>query len=290
MKLNIKQNDLVLEIGSGHKPHYRSDVLCDRYLFINNQRSRFGIRYDRPLVVALAEKLPFKDKAFDFVICNQVIEHSKDPFKFIAEIQRVGKRGVIVCPHAIREKIFGWQYHHWWITKESGDLVFRPKKKDLPQQDFFHKLYQKKVFFRRFCLENEEILNIYFNWHKQVPVKVLKQADEGFFKKIELEANRFLTQLEYNCFANARFLLNEVFSRIEKKVKKEARKYQWNLRKYLDSGVNLKELASLIICPKCKKEVLISGKLIKCKGCKESYPLEQGIPVFLDKKERSKGF
>ena len=31
-KLDIRPGELVLEVGSGHKPMIRSDVLCDKFL------------------------------------------------------------------------------------------------------------------------------------------------------------------------------------------------------------------------------------------------------------------
>lgn len=182
MKFNIKKNDLVLEIGSGHDPYRRSDILCDRFLFKNKERSEYSLRYDRPLVIAKGEKLPFKNKSFDFIICRQVIEHSKNPFQFIKEIQRVGRRGIIICPRAVREKIFEWKDHHWWITMESGRLIFRPKK-NKKENDFFHQLYQKKAFFRRYCLKHDNFLNIYFFWNKKNKIKVLNKTEKDFLKK-----------------------------------------------------------------------------------------------------------
>jgi len=47
------------------------------------------------LVNAAAEALPFADKEFDYVICNQVLEHSDDPAQFLREVMRVGKAGYI---------------------------------------------------------------------------------------------------------------------------------------------------------------------------------------------------
>jgi len=41
--MNIGSKDIVLEIGSGHNPDPRSDILCDKYLEDNTQR-RGGIK------------------------------------------------------------------------------------------------------------------------------------------------------------------------------------------------------------------------------------------------------
>ena len=36
--LSIKRKDMVLEIGSGHNPMYRSDVIADKYTQDNTHR------------------------------------------------------------------------------------------------------------------------------------------------------------------------------------------------------------------------------------------------------------
>ena len=50
------RDKLVLEVGSGHNPHVRSDVLCDKYLYDDAHRPA-GIAMDRPLVVGDAVAL-----------------------------------------------------------------------------------------------------------------------------------------------------------------------------------------------------------------------------------------
>jgi hypothetical protein len=70
--LSIKSTDRVLEIGSGNRPRKRSDVLCDKFVVDNTERSGGdNIVIDtRPFVVADGLALPFKDKSFDYVISH----------------------------------------------------------------------------------------------------------------------------------------------------------------------------------------------------------------------------
>jgi SAM-dependent methyltransferase len=42
-----------------------------------------------PLVAANGEQLPFKDGAFEIVLCDNVVDHAKDPAKIVSEITRV---------------------------------------------------------------------------------------------------------------------------------------------------------------------------------------------------------
>ena len=87
-------NNLTLEIGSGHNPHPKADILCDKYLLDNTEREG-GLKRDRPLVIGDAQSLPFRTKAFKHVICIQVVEHADDIDKFLVEIQRVAWSGYI---------------------------------------------------------------------------------------------------------------------------------------------------------------------------------------------------
>src|SRR5687767_801033 len=95
--MKIGPDDLVLDVGSGHSPNPRSDILCDRYIEDDTERGG-AIRIDRPLIVADGHNLPFKDKAFDYVIASHIIEHMDDPERFCSELTRVSRRGFIASP------------------------------------------------------------------------------------------------------------------------------------------------------------------------------------------------
>ena len=91
--LKIGKKDFVLEIGSGHNPSFRSDVIVDKYIHDNSNRcGNIKIYHHQKFVNADGENLPFSDKEFDYVICNQVLEHSDNTEKFISELQRGGER------------------------------------------------------------------------------------------------------------------------------------------------------------------------------------------------------
>lgn len=128
--LRIGKRDKVLEIGSGHNPMFRSDVLIDKYPNDDSHRCG-GIRIypHQRFIDAQGEQLPFEDKAFDYVICNQVLEHAEDPARFLAEITRVGRRGYIETPSMPGELMFPKSAHKWVILLVDGKLVFFEKEK-----------------------------------------------------------------------------------------------------------------------------------------------------------------
>ena len=64
-----RRHGLVLDVGSGDKPHWRADVLVDRYVGAEHggQRSgRAAAAVSRPLFDAEASAMPFADGAFDY--------------------------------------------------------------------------------------------------------------------------------------------------------------------------------------------------------------------------------
>lgn len=111
--LGIRKADLVLEIGSGSNPLIRSDILLDRSIE-PFQRAGKLVR-DRPTVLADAQRLPFVDNSFDYVLALHLLEHLDDPSLSLEEIQRVGKRGYIETPSPFAEMIIGHRHHKWFV-------------------------------------------------------------------------------------------------------------------------------------------------------------------------------
>ena len=126
----VGREALVLDVGSGDKPHWRADVLLDRYVGAEHAGQRSGSRSARvtlPLFDADAAAMPFADGVFDYVICSHVLEHVPDPGAVIAEIQRVGRAGYIEVPDAASARIVDFPSHLWWCSSEGGALIFTAK-------------------------------------------------------------------------------------------------------------------------------------------------------------------
>lgn len=126
--LRIKRKDKVLEIGPGHDPMFRSDVIIDKFPYDDTHRcGEVRIFPHQQFVEADGEQLPFANNAFDYVICNQVLEHTEHPDRFIAEISRVAKRGYIETPSMLGELMFPKESHRWVILLIDDKLVFYEK-------------------------------------------------------------------------------------------------------------------------------------------------------------------
>ncbi|MGH9270889.1 MAG: class I SAM-dependent methyltransferase [Ilumatobacteraceae bacterium] len=128
----VGATDLVLDVGSGDKPHWRADVLLDRYLGTEHggQRSgRAAARIDRPLFDADASSMPFADGVFDYVVCSHVLEHVVDPAAVVAELTRVGRAGYLEVPEAASAKILDFPSHLWWCRSHGTRLELTAKRR-----------------------------------------------------------------------------------------------------------------------------------------------------------------
>ncbi len=126
--LSIKSSDYVLEIGGGHNPHPRSNVVVDKFPELNYHRSGdIKVLKHQTFIEADGQSLPFKDKEFDYVICCQVLEHVEDPGKFLSEQFRVAKRGYIETPSLVGEHLFPKDSHKWTLH-EHKDVLYLVNK------------------------------------------------------------------------------------------------------------------------------------------------------------------
>jgi len=292
MHMNVKDGDLVLEIGSGNNPNPRSDVLCDRYLRDNRERAGgFSIVIDRPFVVCDGYRLPFADKAFDYVICSHVFEHMDDPIAFAREVTRVAKAGSIEVPSAISERVFGWGFHHWYGELDKGILAFTRKREGEQFSGFFHRMIARSIWFRRFFEEHEGEWYTRLEWQGQIPLRVvarnlgtdqIKALDEGAW---ELLVNAKPETL-FDLFFGIRFFLR----RGRRKLVKTMRNVSWRLGKLANKCAVIELLTRLCVCPRCHGRLGIHGGKMECLACKMDFPMDGVIPILLLPQERKKGF
>ena len=102
---NILDNIKLLDVGCGEGNYF--------HLYEDLNIDYKGIDIDCPetknTIKCGAEKLPFKDKSFDMVVCMDVLEHVEDPFAAISEIHRVlKKKGELIM--SVPNYYFPWTY------------------------------------------------------------------------------------------------------------------------------------------------------------------------------------
>lgn len=131
IQIPVGARDLVLDIGSGDKPHWRADVLLDWFPDTASAAQRSGYdkaRVTRPLFHGDASAMPFGDGVFDYVICSHLLEHVTDPAAVMSEMMRVAKAGYIEVPEAASAKIVDFPTHLWWCRLIDARLDFEPKR------------------------------------------------------------------------------------------------------------------------------------------------------------------
>ena len=136
----VDDDALVLDVGSGDKPSWRADVLLDRYTSAEYAAQRSGLaaaRVTRPLFDADAADMPFRDGAFDYAICSNLLEHVGDPVAVASELTRVARAGYIEVPEAASAKIVDFPSHVWWcrIEDQDGDGTLVMTAKNTPWFD-----------------------------------------------------------------------------------------------------------------------------------------------------------
>ncbi|MFH1624567.1 MAG: tetratricopeptide repeat protein, partial [Pseudomonadota bacterium] len=142
----IKPDDLVLDIGGGHKPFARANFVVD--LLSYKERGRGGVigemkeHFNESTWMTMdlcGNSLPFKDKEIDFIFCAQTVEDLRDPLWVCKEMNRVGKKGYIEfpskwieCQYNVDAGPYASQYvgycnHKWLIEIRGNKLLFTLK-------------------------------------------------------------------------------------------------------------------------------------------------------------------
>ena len=186
--LHIKKRDWVLEVGPGHNPSHRANVVTEKFTDQNYHRCGDMKIYPHQIFAnADGENLPFKDKEFDYVICNQVLEHVENPEKFISEQCRVASRGYMETPSLLGEFLFPKKSHRWIILDIDNKLVLFEKSKMPDHYEnnygelFLNYLpYQSLIYKLLWFTEGDLMLNRY-EWEEKIDF-IVNPTDEYYLR------------------------------------------------------------------------------------------------------------
>lgn len=175
MKQNMHPpaHGLVLEVGSGENPHPRANILVDRFLEDNTERGGDLARDTRPLIVADAHHLPFRDGVFAYIICSHILEHMDDPPQFVRELQRTGKSGYIGSPSELAERLFHWSFHRWYVNLlPDGTLTMHPIEPGQPFGELFDYFYEYNPMYYLFQRSMPDLFWIETEWHGTIKLEM----------------------------------------------------------------------------------------------------------------------
>jgi SAM-dependent methyltransferase len=186
--LKVPKRHRVLEVGGGHNPNPRSNVVVDKFVDTNYHRSgNIKVLQNQEFIQADGENLPFKDGEFDYVICNHVLEHVEDPIRFLKEQSRVANEGYIEVPSLLGEYLAPKESHPWLILEIDEKLVMVEKSKvnfkvshDFGEM-FLHFLPSKSIGFKIVERTYGDLMTIRYEW-KDSAECIVNPDDEYYLK------------------------------------------------------------------------------------------------------------
>ena len=249
VNLPIKSDALVLDVGSGSNPHPAADVLLEKFVDIIHRYA--PLVADRPTVLADACKMPFKDKAFDYVIAFHVLEHINTPELFLNEIQRVGKAGYIETPNVVFERLIPYDVHVLEIMNPNNELIIL--KKVSPRHDeYFNNLKVVQNFpkWNKFFYNNPEHFHVRYFWKNEIKYKVVNpELDADWIENIKTTSSNEIAVL------NKSIDIRSLGLKYLRKIYKWRKKRKFNLIDILaclECHCELKEDKEEFICESCK--------------------------------------
>lgn len=262
ISMPVTGTGLVLDVGSGGKPYPRSDVLLDRMTGAEH-RCGIAMQLDRPAVFGDAQKMPFKDKAFDFVIASHILEHMSNPEVFLRELERVGKAGYIETPNAIFERLN--PYHIHCLEVVSINNVLHIHKKQRPVEDPFLgalSFLKKDVKWGSFFHEAPDMFHVRHFWVDKIAYHIDNpNISCEWIEGINAESQPGETKQSY---------LDEKTGWRELGLKLLGTWQQYRRSTRLK---NL-DILSILACPQCHEEIYKRGDTLYCDHCKVSYSAE----------------
>ncbi|MCZ6676990.1 MAG: methyltransferase domain-containing protein, partial [Candidatus Poribacteria bacterium] len=257
--MNIRSDDFVLEIGSGHNPKIRSDVLCDKFIDDDTQRGG-NIVTDRPILEADGEYLPFADGSFDYVICSHVLEHVEEPDRLIAELMRVASRGYIETPSEIAERLYGWPYHNWLVNLIDGRLVIQKKVTRDQFGQLFHALAAHDKNFARFHVTHHSLFLVQYEWVGKIDYQILPPDTSP----LDLESAEMIEAVlsRVACISPWQKWLSLVKRAVPRQLVFKAKSMLVKQRRQ-----SKKTLQEIVVCPVCKGAVEWETDQIHCDHC-----------------------
>ncbi len=262
MQLPIRRHDIVLDVGSGGNPHPRSDVLLERY---ESGQHRHGVKAvaNRPIVFADACRMPFKDKAFDYVIAFHVLEHVPTPDLFLGELMRVAKAGYIETPNVMFERLSPYGVHCLEVMNVRGRLLIH--KKHAPTIDPFLENVFDSPRWRKFFYDRPEFFHVCYHWKDRIDFDVANPEELCSWHMPDAGDSETIAPdpLPSTSESGGRGAAIEALRRF----------YSFRRKSPID-------LTSLLACPVCRSELMDEGDGLRCGPCGTRYS-KRPWPTFI---------
>lgn len=234
---------LVVDLGAGHAPDPRADVVIDKYVADDFERGS-ALTMAKPLIVGDGQAIPLADGAASYLIAAHVLEHATDPVLMASEISRVARAGFVQTPSRLAEAAFGWAFHPWLIDREGDTLAFHPKPPVPDLGASLHDVYGSSALFRLFFFSHRSELHHTLHWQGRIDVRVDGTSRAAQTAQFDLES----TLATLASFSTPP----------------------------LDPA-----LRAALRCPGCGGALADASAALRCADCARSYPVVGNVPVLL---------
>lgn len=268
----ISSDAVVVDLGCGHMPNMRANILADKFIVDDAERQQPLAIDERPFVVCDALHLPFQANSVDYIICSHLAEHVEQPEALFAELSRVARAGYIECPGRVREILHGWEFHRWYVEVRDDQLIFEEKPRklhDVELHDWFSRQFENDREFERFFVDNMERLGLVtaYDWVDQIK-SVVRRLPGSSWERIaaSLEASAAITKKEFA--SQLKRTPRRILSRNERLKSRLAK----IARRQSDPGA-FARLRSILCCPKCKGDLADVSEGLLCGSCNANFPV-----------------
>lgn len=123
-----KMEGNIVDIGCGQSPYkHLLNIQRTQYYGLDIEDSNQKFDYDNDQIIHFdGNNIPFNDGSIDGFICTEVLEHIKEPEKFIIEIYRIlrmGGVGIVTVPWSARYHYIPHDYYRF--TPSALQILFR---------------------------------------------------------------------------------------------------------------------------------------------------------------------
>lgn len=255
LDFGIGRNDLVLDAGGGAAPNPYANIVVD-YDPSGRESQMGSVRANgKALVWADLQRLPFRDRVFDYALCFHVVEHVADPSAALGELQRVAKAGYIETPNELFDIIVPYLDHRNRVSYDGETLrILRKSRWDVERfEPRFGKRRVAQLYHR--LVRNPEDLHVQLYWRDAIRWSVGEELIEDGLTGDSGEEGR-------------------------PEPSSVPRIHQLAQRLVRRKRLTDEELLALMRCLACNAEQLaLEADAARCRACGRAYPRVQG---FLD--------
>lgn len=185
--LEEKNFQRVIDLGGVQRPwarpyvtHYVDLITPEKWAERYPEMKEYGGFWNRKFIQGDLDSAETWQRLYkyDFAICTQMIEHSRDPEKLLNRISTIAKQGFISVPHHMYElrKGIHWDHnfrgalpHRWIIIIRDSVMWFYPKLCFIESMKFdFVDNYERKI------------PDLSFWWKDEIPVKIIDDSHLDF--------------------------------------------------------------------------------------------------------------